>query len=66
MLDTTCSLTIYEVDGKEVTPIGGPKLLLRSRDKYRMLVELEIEGKRVSVSIRDLRSALIACEQVGS
>ena len=65
MLDITCTTTIYEVDGKD-TAIGGPKLTVRSRDRYRQLVELEFDGKRVTVNIRDLHAALNACSHQGS
>jgi len=66
MLDTKCTITIYEVDGKDITPVGGPKLTVRSRDRYRSLVEIEVDGKRVVVNVRDLRGALTACEQQGA
>jgi|LauGreDrversion4_2_1035121.scaffolds.fasta_scaffold216950_4 hypothetical protein len=66
MLDTKCTITIYELDGKEGVNVGGPKLIVRSRDRYRSLVEIEVDGKRVVVNVRDLRGALTACEQQGA
>jgi hypothetical protein len=60
MLTTKCEITVYEVDGEEVTPVGGPTVVVRSRDKHRILVELDFDGKRVSVNRRDLEAALRA------
>lgn len=60
MLTTKCEITVYEVEGKEVTPVGGPKVVVRSRDRYRTLVELDFDGKRMSVNRRDLEAALRA------
>lgn len=60
MLTTKCEVSVYEVDGKEVTPVGGPKVVVRSRDRYRTLVELDFDGRRVSVNRRDLEAALRA------
>lgn len=60
MLRTMCEVSVYEVDGKEVTPVGAPKVGVRSRDRYRTLVEIEFDGKRVSVNRRDLEAALRA------
>jgi hypothetical protein len=65
MLKTECSITVYEVDGKQ-TAVGGPKLVVRSRGKYEKVVELEFDGKRFVVDSQDRKGALTACAVVGA
>jgi len=66
MLRTTCEISVYEIDGKDVKSIGGPMVQVRSRDTHRILVEIEFEGKRVAVNRRELEAALNAIGVVGT
>ena len=66
MLRTTCEISVYEIDGKDVTPVGGPKVQVRSRDTHRILVEIEFEGRRVAVNRRELEAALHAISVAGT
>lgn len=63
MLKTECSITVYEVDGKQMA-VGGPKLVVRRHNNFQ--VELEFDGKRFVVNDQDLKGALTACAVVGA
>ena len=63
MLKTECSMTVYEVNGKEAA-CDGPKLVVRRHNNLQ--VELEFDGKRFVVDSQDLKGALTACAVVGA
>lgn len=57
MISVTSALTVKQVEGADC-PVPAPKLFVRSIFSYPRWVELEIDGKRVSLDARDLHAAI--------
>jgi len=64
MIKVSCQMKVHEVDGKNTPGIGGPRVTLNS-GSIPQLVEIEFEGKRFSVVLEDLRSAIEIIEVSG-
>jgi hypothetical protein len=64
MLWVEAEISVYQVDGKDA-PVASDPLKIRKISNHSKLVEVEFQGKRITVSFADLRGALDACEQRG-
>lgn len=65
-MKTNAILDIYEVNGKEVTPLVGdnvPKLEVKSHWNRKDLVVIVFYGKEITVSNSDLSRALSCAEK---
>lgn len=58
MIKVQNTVTVYEVDGKEIGGINGPTLSVKSHWLRPSLVVLEVDGKALTVVADDLRAAI--------
>lgn len=57
MIKSSNEVDIYEVDGQE-SAVPVPRLLVSNHWNRDSLVVLEVHGKRLTVSARDLQAAI--------
>lgn len=59
MITVSNEVKIYEIDGKDVPIVGGDKkLLITSHWNERKKVNIQINGKKITVIADDLRIAI--------
>ena len=59
MIKVTNEISIYEVEGKALeTTIGDPKLKINSHWNNPDRVEMEFDGKKITILARELKVAI--------
>ncbi len=59
MITVTNEVTVYEVDGEELPPVGkGKKIIVTSHWNQKQKVNIIFGGKKLTVLANDLRTAI--------
>lgn len=58
MIEVESKVRCYEIDGKDTPMIDTPRIIVRGHWNIDTFVVLEIDGKRYTVSAKDLHAAI--------
>jgi hypothetical protein len=70
-MKVTAEMRVYEVDGKEVSPITtvdddlGAPLVVQSHYNSGDMIVLERGSQKITVAARDMERAIAACRRAG-